>query len=47
MRKVELVPFLLTEQTDIFTIRIEGDASTELEKFLVLYKDSEKIVWKK
>ncbi len=41
MRSVEFVPFLLTDQADIFTIRINGDSNTELEKFLVMFKDSE------
>lgn len=41
MRKVDFVPFLLTDTTDIFSIRIEGEQHTEVEKFLVLFKDSE------
>lgn len=41
MGKVDFVPFLLTETTDIFSIRIEGEQHTEVEKFLVLFKDSE------
>ena len=41
MKKVDFVPFLLTETTDIFSIRIEGEQQTEVEKFLVLFKDSE------
>ena len=41
MSKVEFVPFLLTETTDIFSIRINGDRMTELEKFLIMFKDSE------
>lgn len=39
MSKVEFVPFLLTETTDIFSIRINGDRMTELEKFLIMFKD--------
>lgn len=39
MSKVEFVPFLLTETTDIFSIRINGDRMTELEKFLKMFKD--------
>ena len=41
MKRVDFVPFLLTDTTDIFSIRIEGEQHTEVEKFLVLFKDSE------
>ena len=40
MRKVEFVPFLLTDVTDIFSIRIDGDRLSEVEKFLIMFKDT-------
>ena len=40
MRKVEFVPFLLTEVTDIFSIRIDGDKMAEINKFLIMFKDT-------
>lgn len=40
MRKVEFVPFLLTEETDIFSIKIDGDSMSEVSKFFVMFKDT-------
>lgn len=40
MRKVEFVPFLLTDVTDIFSIRIDDDKMTEVDKFFILFKDT-------
>ena len=40
MRKVEFVPFLLTDVTDIFSIRIDCDRLSEVEKFLIMFKDT-------
>lgn len=40
MKKIEFVPFLLTEVTDIFSIRIDGDRLSEVQKFLVMFKDT-------
>lgn len=40
MRKVEFVPFLLTEVTDIFSIRIDNDKFTEVNKFFIMFKDT-------
>ena len=41
MKRVEFVPLVLTETSDIFTIRIEGEKDTEFRKFFILFKDSE------
>ena len=41
MRKVEFVPLLLTDVTDIYTIRVGEEIDTEFKKFLVLFKDTE------
>lgn len=40
MRKIEFVPVILTEVTDIFTIRIDNDTLTEFHKFLIMFKDT-------
>jgi hypothetical protein len=39
--KVEFVPILLTEKTDIYTIRLDDDKSTEFHKFLIMFKDTD------
>ena len=41
MRKIEFVPVILTDVTDIFTIRIDNDTLTEFHKFLVMFKDTQ------
>ena len=41
MQKVEFVPLMLTEKSDIYAIRINDEKETELRKFIVLFKDSE------
>lgn len=40
MKNVEFVPFLLTEATDIFSIRIDGDKISEVDKFFIMFKDT-------
>ena len=40
MKTIEFVPLLLTEATDIFTIRSIGHKDTEFRKFLILFKES-------
>lgn len=37
MREVEFVPFRLTEVAEIFSIRIDGNETTELHRFLHAY----------
>ena len=39
MRQVEFVPFRLTEDAEIFSIRIDGKGHTEFQKFLIALKD--------
>ena len=39
MRQVEFVPFRLTENAEIFSIKINGNTNTELQKFLIALKD--------
>lgn len=39
--KVEFIPLLLTEKTDIYTIRLNEEKDTEFNKFLIMFKDSE------
>ena len=41
MKKVEFVPLLLTERTDIYTIRIDEARDTEFRKFFIMFKDVE------
>ena len=41
MRQVEFVPFKLTDVAEIFSIRIEGKVETELQEFLITFKDSQ------
>lgn len=41
MREVEFVPFRLTDNADIYSIRIGGGESTEFQEFLLSFKDSE------
>ena len=43
MRQVEFVPFKLTDIADIFSIRIEGKEETELQEFLITYKESQSL----
>lgn len=40
MARVEFIPFLLTNASDIFSIRIDDDPNTEIEKFLIMFKDT-------
>lgn len=40
MRKVEFIPLILTDVTDIFTIRFNGEELPEYHKFLVMFKDT-------
>lgn len=39
MRKVEFVPFRLTETGEIFSIRIDQKEKTELQEFLIAFKN--------
>lgn len=41
MSKVEFEPLILTDTTDIFTIRIDDEKETEFRKFFVMFKDTE------
>lgn len=41
MREVEFVPFRLTDNADIYSIRIGGGGNTEFQEFLLSFKDSE------
>ena len=43
MREVEFVPFRLTDNADIYSIRIGGGGNTEFQEFLLSFKDSEDI----
>lgn len=43
MRQVEFVPFKLTEFADIFSIKLEGKETTELQEFLIAFKDVDNI----
>ena len=40
MRQVEFVPFWLTEEAEIFTIRIDEKENTETNEFILMFKDS-------
>lgn len=40
MRNVEFVPFLLTDVSDIFSIKIDGDRISEVDKFFIMFKDT-------
>jgi hypothetical protein len=44
MKKVDFVPFLLTNNADIFSIRINEDKLSELEKFLIMFKDQDNVI---
>lgn len=41
MRKVEFVPFRLTEAADVYSIRIDGKEKTEFHEFMMTFKDSD------
>ena len=41
MGKVVFEPLILTDSTDIFTIKIDDANETEFKKFFVLFKDTE------
>ena len=41
MKKVGFVPVMLTDKSDIYSIRIDDDKDTELRKFIVIFKDNE------
>lgn len=40
MRQVEFVPFRLTDAADIYSIRIDGKVNTELQEFIITFKDT-------
>ena len=39
MRKVEFVPFRLTEVVDIYSVRIDGKVETEFQEFIITFKN--------
>lgn len=41
MREVEFVPFRLTDNADIYSIRIDGRENTEFQEFMINFKDTE------
>lgn len=41
MSKVDFIPLLLTDESDIYTIRIDDSLETEFQKFFILFKDSD------
>ena len=41
MRKVEFVPFRLSDKADIFSIRINNNKKTELNEFLITFHRSD------
>lgn len=40
MRKIDFVPLILSDVTDIFAIRVDTDRLTEFQKFLIMFKDT-------
>ena len=43
MREVEFVPFRLTDNADIYSIRIDGRENTEFQEFMINFKDTENL----
>ena len=43
MRKVEFVPFKLTDKAEIYSIRVDDRETTEFQEFIVTYKNTEDI----
>lgn len=41
MCRVDFVPVLLTDRADIFSVREEGESSSEFQKFYIQFKDTE------
>lgn len=39
MRQVEFVPFRLTDIAEIYSIRIEGKENSEIQEFIITFKD--------
>ena len=39
MRQVEFVPFRLTDAAEIFSIKIDGEEHTELQKFIITFRN--------
>ena len=39
MRQVEFVPFRLTDVAEVFSIRIDGKENSELQEFIITFKD--------
>ena len=39
MRQVEFVPFRLTDVADIFSIKIDGKERTELQEFIITFRN--------
>ena len=40
MRQVEFVPFWLTDEVEIYTIRIDEKSDTETHEFIMMFKES-------
>lgn len=47
MRHVEFIPFRLTDIVDIFSIQIDGKDKTELQEFIITFKNSQNINFQK
>ena len=39
MRQVEFVPFRLTDAAEIFSIKIDGEEHTELQEFIITFRN--------
>ena len=40
MRQVEFIPFWLTDEVEIYTIRIGEKSDSETHEFIMMFKDS-------
>ena len=40
MRQVEFVPFRLTDIAEIYSIRVDGKQLSELQEFIITFKDN-------
>ena len=40
MRQVEFVPFWLTDEVEVYTIRINGKANTETNEFILMFRNT-------
>lgn len=46
MRKVEFVPFVLNDSVGIYSIVLEGDRESEMEKFILLFRETDDVYLK-